>query len=51
MLDPPAPCVLVVEDNPTALKLFRLTLETEGYRVLSASDGRSALEQVTSRQS
>jgi CheY-like chemotaxis protein/signal transduction histidine kinase len=39
--------VLVVEDNPGALKLFRLTLEAEGYRVLAASDGRTAIEHLT----
>jgi CheY-like chemotaxis protein/signal transduction histidine kinase len=38
--------VLVVEDNPAALKLFRLALESEGYSVLSAFDARTALEQA-----
>jgi CheY-like chemotaxis protein len=39
----PASSILLVEDNPTARKMFRITLETEGYRVLEASDARSAL--------
>jgi CheY-like chemotaxis protein len=38
--------ILIVEDNPTARKMFRLTLEAEGYRVLEAVDGRSALAQL-----
>jgi CheY-like chemotaxis protein len=38
--------ILIVEDNPTALKLFRLALEAEGYLVRTAADGRSALEQA-----
>jgi CheY-like chemotaxis protein/signal transduction histidine kinase len=37
------PAVLVVEDNPTARKLLRLTLEAEGYRVLEAPHARQAL--------
>jgi CheY-like chemotaxis protein/nitrogen-specific signal transduction histidine kinase len=43
------PSVLVVEDNPTAQKLFRIALETAGYQVFTADDGRSAIAQVTSR--
>jgi PAS domain S-box-containing protein len=44
------PTILVVEDNPTTLKMLRLALESEGYRVVEASDGRSALAAVeTSR--
>ena len=37
------PSILVVEDNATARKLFRVALEAEGYRVLEAGDGRQAL--------
>lgn len=42
----PGPLVLVVDDNPITLRLVQLTLETEGYRVALAEDGRSALEEV-----
>lgn len=35
---------LLVEDNPVTRKLYRISLEGEGYRVLDAEDGRSALE-------
>lgn len=38
--------ILVVEDDPTARKLYRVTLESQGYRVLEAFDGRAALEQL-----
>jgi PAS domain S-box-containing protein len=36
--------ILVVEDNPITRKLFRVALEIEGYHVLEAPDGRTALE-------
>jgi PAS domain S-box-containing protein len=35
--------ILVVEDNPLTRKMLRLTLESEGYAVVEAGDGRSAL--------
>jgi len=38
--------VLVVEDNPLTRKMLRLTLESDGYGVIEAADGRSALEAV-----
>ena len=40
--------VLIVDDDPRVLDLLVELLETEGYDVLSATDGRSALEQVPS---
>src|SRR5262249_31010245 len=36
--------VLVVEDNPITRKLIQVTLRSEGYEVLLAPDGRTALE-------
>src|SRR3954464_6764990 len=39
-------CILIVENNPTALKLFRLALEAEGYVVRCAADAHSALERA-----
>jgi PAS domain S-box-containing protein len=42
--------ILVVEDNPITRKLFKVALEIEGYRVLEAPDGRTALELVESHQ-
>jgi PAS domain S-box-containing protein len=38
------PCILVVEDNPITRKVFRVALAGEGYTVLEAPDGRTALE-------
>lgn len=35
--------ILIVDDIPTNLKLLRIVLEAEGYRVLSAADGFEAL--------
>ena len=38
------PTILLVEDNPITRKMFRVTLETAGYAVQEAGDGREALE-------
>ena len=38
--------ILVVEDNPVTRKMLRVLLESEGYRVLEAGDGATALEQM-----
>jgi two-component system, cell cycle sensor histidine kinase and response regulator CckA len=35
--------ILVVEDEPTILRLVSLMLETKGYRVLAAAGGEQAL--------
>lgn len=40
--------ILVVEDSRTQAEYLRHILETEGYRVLLAENGRDALESVTS---
>jgi PAS domain S-box-containing protein len=40
--------VLVVENNPTTRRLFRVTLEGAGYVVSEASDARGALAAVSS---
>lgn len=39
-----AQTILVVEDDPKIVNLLRLYLEREGYSVLAAGDGRSAVE-------
>jgi two-component system cell cycle sensor histidine kinase/response regulator CckA len=36
--------IMVVEDNPITRKMVKLALRTEGYQVLEAEDGRTALE-------
>jgi CheY-like chemotaxis protein len=38
--------VLVVDDNPDATESLALILEIEGFRALTAHDGRSALDRV-----
>jgi two-component system alkaline phosphatase synthesis response regulator PhoP len=38
--------VLVVDDNPDDVQMVAMILEPEGYRVVTASNGREALEQV-----
>ena len=38
--------VLVADDEPDLLRLVRFRLEREGYEVVTAADGQSALEQV-----
>ncbi|MBI3977153.1 MAG: response regulator [Chloroflexi bacterium] len=39
-----ATIILVVEDNPINRKMLRVALESEGYAVLAAEDGQSAVE-------
>ena len=39
--------ILVVEDNPISRKLTRLALETEGFGVIEAANGQSAIDAVT----
>ena len=41
---PGRPRLLVVDDSEDAQELFRLHLERTGYEVVTASDGRDALE-------
>jgi CheY-like chemotaxis protein len=41
-----APIVLVVDDNPTNLKLIAYLLQAKGYDVRTAIDAESALEEV-----
>ena len=38
--------VLVVDDEPHLLRLVQFRLEREGYEVVTASDGQSAIESV-----
>src|SRR5689334_19848865 len=38
--------VLVVDDEPHLLRLVQFRLEREGYDVVTASDGQSALDSV-----
>ncbi len=42
--------ILLVEDNDTTRKLFRVTLQSEGYEVLEAADGASALAHMAARR-
>jgi PAS domain S-box-containing protein len=36
--------ILVIEDNPITRKMFRVALDSEGYTVLEATDGHTALD-------
>jgi CheY-like chemotaxis protein len=38
--------VLVIDDAPNILDLVQAVLQQEGYEVITAIDGRSALEQI-----
>lgn len=44
--DTPTALVLVVDDNPDAAESLALVLEIEGFRALTAHDGRSALDRI-----
>lgn len=39
--------VLIADDDPTIVRLLTLTLEPDGFRVVTANDGPSALELAT----
>ena len=38
--------ILLVDDEPHVIRVLRLMLEREGYTVISANDGREALEKM-----
>lgn len=42
----PTELVLLVDDDPSIIQLARMYLEREGFRVLAASDGEAALQEV-----
>ncbi len=44
------PVILVVEDNPITRKSVTVALQEEGYRVMEAPDGRTALAQTQSER-
>ena len=41
--------ILVVDDEPPIRKLLRMGLGTQGYQVVEAPDGRTALERLTDK--
>jgi two-component system KDP operon response regulator KdpE len=45
-MNAPALRVLVIDDEPPIRKLLRLGLSTQGYRVIEAPDGQSALDHM-----
>lgn len=42
--------ILLVDDEPSIVELARMSLEPEGFRIESASDGEAALDQVARQQ-
>ena len=44
-----SPAVLIIDDEAQIRRLLRITLETEGYRVLEASDGKDGLAEAARR--
>jgi two-component system, OmpR family, KDP operon response regulator KdpE len=45
-MNAPALRVLVIDDEPPIRKLLRMGLSTQGYRVIEAADGQSALDHM-----
>jgi DNA-binding NtrC family response regulator len=43
--------VLIIDDEPNLRLMFRTTLESAGYRVAEAADGRAGLEQLRKSRS
>lgn len=48
--DPPRPTVLVVEDNPLNMKLATDLLQLNGFPVLQATDGETAVQLAKTHQ-
>src|SRR5690606_23462187 len=46
MADPVRPVVLIADDDASVLKLVRLQLVDEGFRVVTASDGEEAIQRA-----
>jgi two-component system, OmpR family, KDP operon response regulator KdpE len=46
-MNAPAIKVLIIDDEPAIRKLLRMGLSTQGYEILEASNGRTALEKLT----
>jgi two-component system cell cycle response regulator DivK len=42
--------VLIVEDNPSNMRLMEMTLRGKGYTLLKATDGEKALDMVLTKQ-
>lgn len=42
--------ILIIEDEPTSLKLTQVVLQAEGYSVHIANSAESALEEITQRK-
>ncbi len=42
--------ILLVDDEPNIIQLARMYLEREGYRIISAADGKAALETIRSKK-
>lgn len=42
--------ILVMDDDPNAVQLLKLALETKGYQVITASDSRQGLRQIWAEQ-
>jgi CheY-like chemotaxis protein len=45
-----APLLMVVDDDEDIREVLKLFLEVEGYRVVTAVDGRDALQQLQTRE-
>ena len=42
--------ILIVEDNPSSMRLIEMTLRAKGYTLLKATDGKEAIETVVREQ-
>jgi len=39
--------ILVVDDSPTVVKFVSLSLKSQGFKILTASDGMDAIEKIS----
>lgn len=42
--------ILLVDDEPNIIQLARMYLEREGYRIISAADGKEAMEMIRTKK-
>ncbi|MFH1416439.1 MAG: response regulator [Elusimicrobiota bacterium] len=42
--------ILIVDDSPTAIKMLQMTLEEEGYEIITAYDGDTGFEKALKKK-
>jgi len=48
--DPKDKCILIVDDDETVMEFLKFTVEKEGFKTITALDGLTAIDKVTSEK-